>query len=117
MPIAVAADLIAVLVFAAIGRSSHAEGVTVPGTLSTAAPFLSGLLVGWLVARAWRAPLGLPTGAVVWVVTAVVGLAVRTVFTHRLPLSFVLVASISLAVFLLGWRLVALLVTRLTSAD
>ncbi|WP_028932412.1 DUF3054 domain-containing protein [Pseudonocardia spinosispora] len=107
-------DLIVVLVFAAIGRNSHAEGITVLGTLTTAGPFLVALLLGWLVGRVWRAPLTLPTGAFVWAVTAGIGLAVRTVFTHRLPLSFVLVASISLAVLLIGWRLLALLATRWT---
>lgn len=112
--IAVVVDLVAVLMFAAIGRNSHAEGITVLGTLTTAGPFLVALVLGWLVGRGWRAPLTLPTGAFVWAITAGVGLAVRTAFTHRLPLSFVLVASISLAVLLLGWRLLTLLATRST---
>ncbi|MEO7194691.1 MAG: DUF3054 domain-containing protein [Pseudonocardiaceae bacterium] len=102
--LAAGADVLAVLVFAAVGRSSHAEGVDAFGVLSTAAPFLLGLLVGWLGARAWRAPLRLPVAVAVWVGTVVVGLGIRTVFTHRLPLTFVLVAAVSLAVFLLGWR-------------
>jgi hypothetical protein len=112
--VAAVVDVVAVLVFAAVGRSSHAEGVTAAGVLETAAPFLLGLLVGWLAGRLWRAPLSLPLGALGWAGTVVVGLAVRAAFTHRLPVSFVLVAAVSLAVFLLGWRAVALLVTRAT---
>jgi len=102
--------VLAVLVFAAVGRSSHADGVDALGVLSTALPFLLGLLVGWLVGRAWRAPLRLPVGVAVWFGVVVVGLGVRTAFTHRLPLTFLLVAAVSLALFLLGWRAVARLI-------
>ncbi|HWR48050.1 MAG TPA: DUF3054 domain-containing protein [Pseudonocardiaceae bacterium] len=106
------ADVLAVLVFAAVGRSSHAEMVNAFGVLSTAAPFLLGQLVGWLAVRAWRAPLRLPVGVAVWAGAVVVGLGVRAAFTHRLPLTFVLVAAASLALLLLGWRAVARLVAR-----
>lgn len=105
--LAAGADVLAVLVFAAVGRRSHAEGLNVLGVLSTAVPFLLGLLVGWLAARAWRAPLRLPVGVAVWGGAVVVGLGVRTAFTHRLPLTFVLVAATSLALLLLSWRVVA----------
>jgi Protein of unknown function (DUF3054) len=110
--LAAGADVLAVLVFAAVGRSSHAEVVDAFGLLTTAAPFLLGLVVGWLVGRAWREPLRFPVGAAVWVGTVVVGLGVRAAFTHRLPLTFVLVAAVSLALFLLGWRAIAQLVAR-----
>ena len=104
--------MLAVLVFAAVGRSSHAQVVDVFGVLITAAPFLLGQLVGWLAIRAWRAPLRLPVGVAVWAGAVVVGLVVRAAFTHRLPLTFVLVAAVSLALFLLGWRAFAQLVAR-----
>ncbi len=110
--LAAGADALAVLVFAAVGRSSHAEVADAIGVLTTAAPFLLGLLVGWLIVRAWRAPLRLPVGVAVWVGTVVVGLGVRAAFTHRLPLTFVLVAAATLALLLLGWRAVARLVAR-----
>jgi hypothetical protein len=76
------------------------------GVLTTAAPFLLGLVIGWLVARAWRAPLRLPVATAVWITTTVIGLGLRAVFTHRLPVTFVLVAAASLALLLLGWRAV-----------
>ena len=104
--------MLAVLVFAAVGRSSHAQGVDAFGVLITAAPFLLGQLVGWLAIRAWRAPLRLPVGVAVWAGAVLVGLGVRTAFTHRLPLTFVLVAATSLALLLLGWRAAARLVAR-----
>jgi peptidoglycan/LPS O-acetylase OafA/YrhL len=109
--LAAGADVLAVLVFAAVGRSSHAEVVDAYGVLTTASPFLLGLLLGWLVARVWRAPLRLPVGVAVWAGVVVVGLGVRAAFTHRLPLTFVLIAAVSLALFLLGWRAVARLIT------
>lgn len=112
LTLAASADVVAVLVFAAVGRSSHAEGVDAFGVLTTAVPFLLGLLAGWLVGRAWRAPLRLPVGVAVWVGVVVVGLGLRTAFTHRLPLTFVVVATASLAVFLLGWRAIARLIAR-----
>lgn len=111
--LAAGADVLAVLVFAAVGRSSHAEALDAYGMLTTAAPFLLGLLVGWLVARVWRAPLRLPVGVAVWAGVVVVGLGVRAAFTHRLPLTFVLIAAVSLALFLLGWRAVARLIARM----
>jgi len=102
----------AVLVFAVVGRSSHAEMVDVFGVLGTAVPFLLGLLAGWLAARAWRAPLRLPVGVAVWAGVVIVGLGVRAAFTHRLPLTFMLIAATSLALLLLGWRAMARLVAR-----
>jgi hypothetical protein len=105
-------DVVAVLVFAAIGRDSHAERVDILGVFQVAAPFLAGALVGWLVGRLWREPLGLRLGVAVWAGAVVVGLGLREAVLHRLPVSFVLIASVSLAVLLLGWRLVGRIVAR-----
>ncbi len=102
-------DLAAVLVFAVIGRTSHAEDVA--GTLATAAPFAAGAVVGVLVARAWRDPLAWRSGLLVWAGAVVLGLALRVLITGRLPLSFVVVTTVALGVLVLGWRAVARLVT------
>ncbi len=110
--LAAGADVLAVLVFATVGRSSHAEVVDAVGVLTTAAPFLLGLLSGWLVVKAWRAPLRLLVGVAVWAGVVVVGLGVRVMVTHRLPLTFVLITAASLTLLLLGWRVVARLVAR-----
>ncbi|MGB6164280.1 MAG: DUF3054 domain-containing protein [Pseudonocardiaceae bacterium] len=110
--LAAGADVLAVLVFAAVGRRSHAEMVDAYGVLTTAAPFLLGLLLGWLVVRVWHAPLRLPVGVAVWAGVVIVGLGLRAGFTHRLPLTFALIAAPSLALFLLGWRAVARLIAH-----
>ena len=50
------ADIVCVVVFATIGRRSHAEGLTAAKIAQTAWPFLSGTGVGWLLIRGWRRP-------------------------------------------------------------
>jgi hypothetical protein len=102
---AAATDLVCVVVFCTIGRRSHAEGLTVTGIAETAWPFLAGTAVGWLLARAWRRPAALvPTGVVVWLCTVVVGMALRKLTGAGVAPSFIVVASLSTAVLLLGWR-------------
>ncbi|GAB7066901.1 DUF3054 domain-containing protein [Mycobacterium hodleri] len=108
-----AADALCVLVFCAIGRRSHAEGITVAGVAETAWPFLAGTAIGWAAARAWRRPTTLaPTGVVVWLSTVVVGMALRKATSAGTALSFVVVASLSTAILLLGWRLGARALAR-----
>ncbi len=102
---AVATDLVCVIVFCTIGRRSHAEGLTVTGIAETAWPFLSGTLVGWLLSRGWRRPFALlPTGVTVWVSTVVAGMLLRKLTSAGTAPSFIVVASVSTAVLLLGWR-------------
>jgi len=112
--LAAVVDIVLIVAFALIGRSSHAEAASPLGLWTTAYPFLAGWAVGFLVVRGWTRPLRLwPTGVVVWVATVAIGLLLRVltgqgdVAGDPLPLSFVIVATISLAVFLLGWRAVA----------
>jgi peptidoglycan/LPS O-acetylase OafA/YrhL len=105
---ALALDVVAIVVFAAVGRRSHAEELAVLGVLRTAWPFLAGVAVGWLLARAWRAPSALlPSGAAVWLAALVVGMLLRVATGAGTAASFVVVAAVSLAVLLVGWRLVA----------
>ena len=107
--VAAACDVVAVLVFVALGRRSHDEGGNVvAGVLSVAAPFLIALAVGWAAARAWRAPMVWRTALVVWPVTVAVGMLLRRfVFDRGTATSFIVVATIATGVLLLGWRLVA----------
>ncbi|WP_181783264.1 DUF3054 domain-containing protein [Pseudonocardia pini] len=111
--LALAADAVAVLVFAAIGRASHEEAGSVLGLVGTAAPFLVGLVAAWATPWVRAQPSGIKAGAVVVVGTAGLGLLLRAAFTGRLPLSFAIVATVSLAVFLLGWRGVSALTAHL----
>jgi FtsH-binding integral membrane protein len=109
-------DLVWVLVFAGIGRASHGESVGPAGIVTTAWPFVVGGLVGWvlvLVVRAARTrPLGLAAGVLVWLPTVVVGMLLRAVTGAGVQTSFVVVATVVLGLFLLGWRAVTTLVRR-----
>ena len=99
------ADVVGVLVFCTLGRRSHAEGLTVAGVADTAWPFLVGTAVGWLLIRGWRRPTAVaPTGLVVWASTVVVGMLLRKATSAGVAVSFVVVASATTAVVLLGWR-------------
>jgi hypothetical protein len=101
-------DVAAVLVFVIIGRANHGHGETVSGVASTAWPFLAGLAVGWLAALAWRRPAALvPSGLAAWLGTVVVGMVLRVVAGQGTAFSFIIVALCFLALFLLGWRLLA----------
>ncbi|MDT5008825.1 MAG: hypothetical protein QOH57_442 [Mycobacterium sp.] len=110
-------DALCVVVFCAIGRRSHAEGLTVAGVAETAWPFLVGAGVGWLASARWRRPLAIaPTGVVVWVCTVAIGMALRKANSGSVAATFVVVASLVTGVLLLGWRAgVAFLARR--SAD
>ena len=100
-------DLCCVAAFVAIGRASHSEGDALAGLARTAWPFLAGLAVGWLCARAWRRPAALvPTGLGVWISTVALGMVLRVVSGHPAAVAFIGVALAFLGLFLLGWRLV-----------
>ena len=110
--LALAADAILVLVFVLIGRASHDEN-PVLGVLTTYWPFLVALGAGWIASLGWRAPLSIVrTGLPVWAITVALGMVLRVVADQGVQLSFVIVTSIVLAVFLLGWRAIAALVLR-----
>ncbi len=103
-------DLVAVLTFVVVGRRSHHEsGALVTGTLKVAAPFVIALALGWLVARAWRQPWDAwATGIPVWLVTVIGGVLLRRfAFGRSTAAAFVVVATIALGAFLVGWRVVA----------
>ena len=112
--LAAAADAVAVVVFAAVGRLSHGEADDLLGLVGTAAPFGVGLVAAWATPVVRRDPAAWRAGAVAVVCTAGIGLLLRWGFTGRLPLSFAVVATVSLAVLLFGWRGVAALVSHAT---
>lgn len=110
---ALAVDLAVVGVFAAVGRRSHTEGVTAAGVASTAWPFAVGALTGWAAGRGWRAPTSvLATGVPVWAGAVVGGMLLRRVTGGGTATSFVVVATVTLGVLGVGWRVVARLLPR-----
>ena len=116
LPLALAIDALAVVVFVVIGRRSHDEGSALGGIVAVSAPFLLGLGVAWLTGgplRPHRSAIDVRFGVYVWAVTVVLGLLARRFLLARsTAASFVVVASIVLAVFLVGWRAVATVVAR-----
>ena len=106
-------DLLAVVIFALVGRRSHAHGITFAGVLETAAPFLCGTAAGYLVASVTldAAPRTWQFGAIVVVATVVVGMLFRRLAATGTAPSFIVVATVFLAVTMLGWRLIAKLLT------
>jgi len=98
-------DVFSVVVFVAIGRRNHDESGAFTSVLETAAPFLIGLAIAWLIVRAWRRPTKVTTGVLLWPITVLVGMIVRNlVFDDGTATSFVIVATVFLGACLVGWR-------------
>ena len=99
-------DVLLVILFATIGRLSHAEGVTLGGLITTASPFLAGTVGAWAVlsARGRLRPATLPAGVLIWAATLVVGMLLRAITGQGVAVSFVIVAGVVTALFLIGWR-------------
>lgn len=100
-------DAVSIAVFAALGRETHTASVSLGATFSVAWPFLLAAAGAWLITRAWRTPGRIwPTGVVIWLVTAVGGLALRGLSGGGLAPAFQVVTLSFLALTLLGHRLV-----------
>lgn len=112
--LALVCDAALVILFTALGRGSHAREASLLGLLDTAWPFLVALLVSWLVARVWQRPAALVrTGIPVWLGTVALGLALRWLSGGSMAPAFMVVTLLTLGLFLLGWRGIAVLVARL----
>jgi peptidoglycan/LPS O-acetylase OafA/YrhL len=113
--IAALADAALILLFAGIGRDAHQRGEVVTGVFLTAWPFLAGAAIAWLGLRIWRAPLRVwPAGVAVWLGTVALGMVLRAMTGQTVVLPFVIVALLSLGVFLVGYRLIVAGIQRLT---
>jgi len=107
------ADLLLILIFAAIGRDAHARGDIITGAFTTAWPFLVGAAIAWALTRAWRSPMAVwPSGTAIWLGAVIIGMLLRAITGQTVVLPFVIVALISLGVFLLGYRLIVGLVRK-----
>ncbi len=106
-------DVTAVVVFVVIGRATHQKGDALAGIASTSWPFLAGVAAGWLLVRAWRRPAAIvPTGVVTWLVCVAFGMTLRVIAGQGTAVAFIGVALGFLGATMLGWRLVALVVSR-----
>lgn len=112
-PIA-AFDLLAVLLFVGIGRSVHTGSLGLSGYASTAWPFVTGLLVGWIATTARRATgSSIVSGLVICLITVAIGMVLRVASGQGTAAAFILVALGFLGVTMLGWRVVLIALSRL----
>ena len=101
-------DILAVVVFVAIGRRNHDEGTAISGVLSVAAPFLIALIASWVGLRTWNEPYTRRSWAATWAITVFVGLLLRRlVFDRGIATPFIIVATITLGVLLAVGRLLS----------
>ncbi len=109
-------DAGAIVVFAAVGRANHDEGILGRaglGLATTVWPFLAGAAIGWLIAKAWTKPCAWrPTGVIVWASALVGGMLLRVASGQGVEASFVIVAGLVLATFLIGWRVISGLLAK-----
>ena len=98
-------DVLCIVIFVAIGRKNHDEGEAAAGIFRVAAPFLIAAVAGWLATQAWKRPLELRTGVIVWLTTIIIGMILRHfVFDDGTATAFIIVATVFLCAFLNGWR-------------
>ncbi|KAI4321080.1 hypothetical protein MLD38_034501 [Melastoma candidum] len=106
-------DVVALLIFAAIGRFSHGFAVLDLDTLRTADPFVA----GWFLAAYFlggygdegRGEKGFSSAVISaiksWALGVPLGLSIRALLTGHIPqYNFIIVSMGSTAVLLLGWR-------------
>lgn len=107
-PFRIVLDVACIIVFVAIGRSTHDHGVSLPGMLSTTWPFVSGLTLGWisLVSRR-RSGASAGDGLTVVVATVAAGMVLRVLSGQGTAVAFIIVALAFLSLTMLGWRLLA----------
>jgi len=104
-------DAAVVVLFVAIGKREHEQDSAISALFNTAAPFLIALAIAWLALRVWKSPADWRIGVGVWAVVLVVGMLLRNVvFGNGTATAFVVVAAGFLGFFLVGWRLVVMLV-------
>jgi hypothetical protein len=109
-------DVVAVVVFVAIGRRNHNEGTALSGIIGVAAPFLIALGISWIGLRTWREPFNRASLVATWIITVAIGLLLRRlVFDRGIAIAFIIVATITLGVLLGLGRLLSRKLSAKTS--
>lgn len=100
-----ALDLLVVLAFAAFGRLSHYGELSALGVLETGWPFAVGMAIGWVLAgRSGRRLRGFRAGLLIWLLTLILGIALRLLTDEGAAPSFIAVSAGVLGAGMLGWR-------------
>ena len=101
-------DVLAVLIFVAIGRRSHDEANSISGLLQTAAPFLIAVALSWVIVTFAKPGGTFVPALTTWAITVSVGMLLRNLaFGEGTALSFIIVTTITLFVLIVGARLIA----------
>lgn len=112
VPIALTIDLVLVILFTIVGHYTHSHTLDVSGLVTTAWPFVAGLLAVWILSAAWTDPLApLRTGTAIWAGTVLIGMVARAVTGAGTAGSFIIVAAGLNLITLIGWRVIARAVT------
>jgi hypothetical protein len=107
-------DLLVVVSFVVIGRDAHGFTNDWGATLEVALPFLLALSAGIGITMAFMDPTSWIGGLVIAAVTVVGGLALRKyVFDDGTATTFVLLTAGWMTAWMVGWRFVAGLITRI----
>jgi hypothetical protein len=99
-----AVDVVAILLFAALGRRNHDEGSTITGVLVVAWPFLAGWTVAWFATRLDRRPRAPGAALRALAVAIPVALLLRVVSGRGIAPAFIVVAVVFLGLVLVGRR-------------
>ncbi|MDX6376772.1 MAG: hypothetical protein QOE98_1075 [Gaiellaceae bacterium] len=97
-------DVIAIVLFAVLGRRNHDEGSTVMGVLIVAWPFLAGWTIGWFATRLDRRPASAGVALRALAVAIPVALVLRVATGRGIAPAFVVVAIVFLGLALAGRR-------------
>jgi hypothetical protein len=99
-----AVDVVAILLFAALGRRNHDEGATITGVLVVAWPFLAGWTIAWFATRLDRRPRASGAALRALAVAIPVALLLRVVSGRGIAPAFIVVAVVFLGLVLVGRR-------------
>lgn len=104
----------AVLAFTLVGSLSHngTDGFSIGGWLQTSWPFILGLAVGWALLYTGKLRRAPGTGVLLLGGTWLIGIVVRSLVNMSVAWGFVITSLIFLGIVMIGWRLIASLVTR-----
>ncbi len=125
LPVLVAGDVLAVLLFVVVGRASHHEdGSWLFNLARIGSPFLLGWFAVAPFTGAYQLPfprraLWLRRSALTWLLGICFGLVLRRfLFRDLVPPTFAVITLIFTGIFLLGWRTVfAMVLTRSRQND
>ncbi|WP_431709301.1 DUF3054 domain-containing protein [Glutamicibacter uratoxydans] len=117
-PLWLAIDVVLIVIFAILGRSEHEHALSPMGIIQTAGPFVIAYLIMVLISRPWVTINRIwPTGLLIWFGTVAVGLSLRIGFGATAAVPFIIVTALVLGLFLVGRRVITMLLARRSVAQ